>query len=116
MKNKIAVLLLTLGLSTNTFATAIGCTGNIQALAFSLPSTILQVNLGFGMWNICAFSSTVNGVPADTCKAWYSMLLTAKQSGNTVTFDFDNGTTTLQCSQIGNWASPNPMPYFIQIN
>jgi len=113
LMKKLAALFLALGFYSPSTYAAIACTGNVSLLALSPGNGIVQVSNGFGVWYLCSVSSVVNGVPTESCKAVYSTLLAAQASGRTMTMDFD---TTAQCSQLGNWAVPNPIPYYMQIN
>jgi hypothetical protein len=114
MKKKISALLLAFSFSTNAFS-AISCTGNIQVLALNPISGLVQLNIGYGWWYICSVSSAVNGVPVDTCKSLYSMMLADQASGRQMSLAFDTTNyPSLSCGTIGNWAVPTPFPYYIQ--
>ncbi len=98
--------------SSNTLAAAIVCTGQVSSLALNPTNGIVQANIGFGFWYLCSVSTSINGVPTEVCKTWYSTLLANQATGRPYSMYFDNG-TALQCSQLGNWAVPNPMPYYV---
>jgi hypothetical protein len=91
------------------------CPGQVSSIAISPVGGVLQVNAGTGVHYLCKFNEPMNGVHPEVCKAWYSMFLTAQASGRTITqyYDGTNGTT---CATLGNWAVPNPMPYYVELN
>jgi hypothetical protein len=88
------------------------CTGSVVGLALGPKSGILQVHNGYGWHYLCRFSSEFNGVHPETCKAWYSMFLTARASGKQVSQYYENGTV---CENLGSWKVPDPFPYFVSI-
>ncbi len=111
---KIATIGMGLALIISSFSANAGvkCTGDVIGLAIGPKSGILQVNNGYGWHYLCQFSAEYNGVHPDTCKAWYSMFLTAKASGKQVSQYYDNGTI---CENIGSWKVPVPFPYFVNL-
>ncbi|MCP4487137.1 MAG: hypothetical protein GY820_07450 [Gammaproteobacteria bacterium] len=106
----IAYIGFALSLASLTVNAGVKCTGLVTGLAIGPKSSILQVNNGYGWHYLCKFSAEYNGVHPDTCKAWYSMFLTAKASGKQVSQYYDNGTV---CENVGSWKVPTPFPYFV---
>jgi len=94
------------------------CGGAITYLGVNSSSS-LYVSMGpFGVWLICNLSSTSsNGgtsVTVDSCKAWYAALLTQKALGQSATLYFTstaNSNNGAECTAIGTWTSPSPLPY-----
>lgn len=89
------------------------CEGKVQSIAFGAGSGTLTANTGYGVHYLCNFNEVQFGVHPETCKAWYSMLLTAKASGKTIKQYYER--TDTNCSTLGNWAAPNPHPYYIEM-
>ena len=101
---------LTLLIGSLTANAGVACTGAVIGLAIGPTSGVLQVNNGYGWHYLCQFSGVYNGVHPDTCKAWYSMFLTARASGKQVSQYYDDGTV---CESLGSWMVPTPFPYFV---
>lgn len=111
MKKQIYTYILSLFIASSSLA-ATPCNGNVQTLAFNPANGIVQASIGYGVWYLCSVSQTYNGIDTATCKMWYSTLMTAKISNKKINMIFD---TTNSCNQIGNWANPNPMPYWVEV-
>ena len=92
---------------------AVMCEGKVHSIALNPVGGTLTVNAGNGVHHLCNFATTQNGVNPETCKAWYSMFLTAKASGKTIRQYYER--TDPNCGTIGNWAAPNPMPYYVEL-
>ena len=88
------------------------CRGDVTGLAIGPTSGLLQVNNSYGWHYLCKLSTEYNGVDPETCKAWYSMFLTAKASGKQVSQYYDDGT---DCESLGSWRVPVPFPYFVNL-
>jgi len=94
------------------------CSGQITYLGVNSASS-LYVSVGsFGIWPICNLAGTAsNGgssVPIDTCKAWYSALLTQKSQGSPITLYFtsnDTGNNGPDCVALVSWQVLSPLPY-----
>ena len=117
MRNATSALLLLLTCSlasAPSFSAQYTCTGLVIDLALN-PAGLVQANTGYGNHYLCSIGSVFNGITPEVCKAWYSMLTTAKVTGATVTqwYDTTQG-TALNCSQLQNWAAPSPIPYRIR--
>ncbi len=112
MKNLIIIII---GLTSNiAYAGNFACVGKVELIALGPSSSLLQVNTGFGTHYLCKFSESYNGVHPETCKAWYSMFLSAQASGREITQNYNDANGT-NCDTLGNWSVPNPMPYFVKI-
>lgn len=110
----LSLVLLSFIFFANSLAADIVCTGNVSTVAFGPTSGLLSVSNGYGVEYLCNFNQSYNGVDPRTCKAWYAMLLTAKASSKKISMHYD-ATTDWQCNQVGNWAVPNPFPYWVEI-
>jgi len=113
---KLAIVYIGLALVMNSLTANAGkCTGSVVGLAIGPTSGMLQVNNGYGWHYLCKFSTEFNGVHPETCKAWYSMFLTAKASGKQVSQYYDTGTSDTACENLGSWKVPTPFPYFVTL-
>jgi hypothetical protein len=95
------------------------CEGPITYLGLGYEAN-LTVSVGYGIWTICNLSSPMsNGgiaVNTDACKAWYASFLAAQKASTQVRIYFvstANTTNGPECSAIGSWVQPNPLPYFV---
>lgn len=92
------------------------CTGKVATLAFHPLNGILQVDTGYGVHYLCMIQAEYNGVHPEICKAWYSMLLTAKVAGKDIQQAYSQSPTGAQnCAELGSWVIPNPFPYHVKI-
>jgi len=113
MNRVIFSLMLALIFSVN--ANGFSCKGEVLSIAIGPTSGVLQVNAGHGVHYLCKLSGELNGVHQETCKAWYSMFLTAQASGRAVEqYYADSGNEG--CAGLGSWVTPNPIPYYVVIN
>lgn len=103
----LAALLLSVNVNAATF-----CKGKVITLGLGPQSGMLQINIGYGVWYLCSLKSTANGIDPSVCKAWYSMFLTAKETGSKINMAFDS---TTPCTGYGSWATPSVMPYWTDI-
>lgn len=74
----------------------------------------LSVSNGYGVHYLCNVNNEFNGVSPDVCKSWYSIALAAHASNKDLAqfYPFSSGQS---CASLGNWSTPTPMPYFINI-
>lgn len=99
------------------------CTGPITYLAINNAGH-LYIQLNFGVWSICNLrDSYTNGgstVYPETCRAWYAGLLASQKVWHSATLYFPSegnpSTNGPECAAIGNWVSPNPLPYHLDVN
>lgn len=97
------------------------CSGQISYLGLDYSGS-LNVSVGFGIWNICSFTSTSsNGgisIQPETCGAWYAAILASKKAGEPVMLYLTSSANTAngpECSAIGSWVVPSPLPYFLNV-
>lgn len=97
------------------------CSGSISYLGLSYDG-VLVVSVGFGIWNVCnvntSYSNGGISLESATCRAWYASILAAKKTGDPVVLYFLSNANTSngpECSAIGSWVMPNPLPYFLQV-
>ena len=113
---KLLTLLFALFIPSTSYAANFSCQGKVSTLALSPVGGTLQVNAGHGVHYLCTFHAEYNGVHPEICKAWYSMFLTAKIAGKEIKQYYSQTTGGAQnCSELGTWTDPNPMPYFVEI-
>lgn len=91
------------------------CSGKVTLLALHPQNGIVQVSNGHGVHYLCQLQAVYQGVPAEVCSAMYSMLLAAKASGKAINFMYSSPDDAKSCATLGNWAVPDPFPYFIEI-
>lgn len=96
------------------YAENFSCEGEVKYIGIHPTAGTLQVDIGRGVHYLCALHEEINGVHPEICKAWYSMYLTAQASGRKV-LQYYSGENGTNCSTLGNWAVPNPMPYHIAL-
>jgi hypothetical protein len=96
-------------------ANAFSCKGDVLSIGLGPTNGLLQVDAGYGIHYLCKLNEEFNGVDPETCKAWYSMFLTAQASARAIEQYYRDG-NGLSCSNLGSWAIPNPMPYYVVIN
>ena len=99
------------------------CGGNITYLGLNYTGTVVVAVAGFGIWSICNFNEPIsNGgitIGPETCRAWYATLLANQKANQAVTLYFTSSANTsngAECTALGNWSLPNPLPYFMQIS
>lgn len=99
----------------------IACKGNVSYLGLNSDGS-MHISVGFGIWRICNFNSAfANGgvtIEAATCRAWYAGILASKASGTQVSIYLSSsasGTNGPECSAIGTWTAPSPLPYFLDV-
>ena len=116
MKTIAKLLLTALGLAVvSTAHASFICSGLISFLGMSRDGSVYLAN-GFGVWNICTVAATLDGAPADACKAWYASLLSAQKTGTRTRVYFNNADGPENgslCSSVGNWVVPGALLYFI---
>ena len=78
------------------------CAGPVSGVQIS-PGGVLSASSYAGLsWvHLCSVEAATNGVSADTCKAIYSMLLTAQATGKSVRLWFNDDPNT--CASHGPW-------------
>ena len=125
-RKKIKKMCVAMGATSLLFAQSafanFSCSGTVQYLAVNSGSSLYVVIGTFGVWAICGLNgSTSNGgttVNVDACKAWYSALLANQKTGSVITFYFasaSNGANGPECTALGTWVLPNPVPYHMEI-
>lgn len=92
------------------------CTGYVAKIAMHPINGLLQVDAGYGVHYLCKIGAEENGVTAESCAALYSSFLAAQASGRQVTLAYnENGGTAQNCSELGNWTTPDPFPYHVSL-
>ncbi len=116
MKKKICMVVCLLLFCSTNYATAgmFTCSGLVLSLALGPTNGKLQVNTGYGVHYLCSFDVEFNNVHTEVCKAWYSMFLTALVTNREIVQYYQDSAGT-NCSTLGSWAVPNPMPYYVTI-
>lgn len=102
-----------LALGAQNASAGIICSGQISGLAIGPTSGILQTNYGHGWHYLCSFKAEHNGVAPEVCKIWWSMLLSAQSQNKEVQFYYDDSWG--DCSNLPNWHTPVPGPYFVNV-
>lgn len=69
------------------------CTGTVQFAGLNPASGLLLVNYGYGVQYHCKVGETWNDVPAESCRAFYSMLLSAQLSGKRLQASYNDDFT-----------------------
>lgn len=105
----LGLLLLT---SASAHANPIWCTGTISHLWVD-SGGIVQV---LSSWRqdhtaICSITNTWNAIPADLCRSWYALLLTARASGQRITTMYFHNST---CSTLPTYNS-TPAPSYVML-
>ncbi len=112
MTNWLRTVLLIMCLMASPFARAVTtCSGPINDLHLNTNGT-LYVDVGHGVWAICAMSTSMGGVDPATCRAWYAGLLAAQKTGHAVTLYLSSGT----CATIGSWVVVTPNLYHLNLH
>jgi hypothetical protein len=100
-------------------AATISCTTTVSGIAVSPGGTVVPTLDGMGspyMCNLTAAQPTSLGpISIEICRAWVSMFITAKTSGQRVTliFDYGTGAAPATCSAVDlNWKIPPVFPYY----
>jgi len=88
------------------------CVGTVSKVALN-PQGLVQVDYGYGVHYLCSVSQNHGDFTPETCKATYSMLLSAFHAQSEVHFFFAH--TYATCADLPNWASLNPSPYHITL-
>ena len=84
-----ALLLMATGISQPAGAVGFICPpGPISYISINMVGD-LYTSAGYGRIKICNTKTDSFGVYAETCKLWYSMLLTAQSLGRPVSMSFD---------------------------
>lgn len=99
------------------------CGGNITYLGLNYTGAVVVAVNGFGIWTICSVNESIaNGgitIGPETCKSWYATLLANQKANQGITFYFTSSANTsngAECTAMGSWVAPNPLPYFMQIS
>lgn len=117
-----ALLLGTMGYAASASAATLPCTTKVTGVAVAPGGTVLVTLQGIGTPKICELNSTMIGpgvgsISPEVCKAWVSMFLTAKASGQNFSFIIDYGTNPApaSCQNLAsfNYAIPDPFPYWV---
>lgn len=96
---KVAIFAFLLLLSHGAFA-GTQCTSVIKGVALQPNGSVFLQS--FKNWNwlaVCNVNHEANNTPPESCKAIYSLLLSAQMSGKQVSFWFNNGRTCSAESQ-----------------
>ena len=76
------------------------CTSTIKGVSLQPNGSVYLEK--FGNWNwlsVCSVNTDANRTNPESCKAIYSLLLSAQISGRKVSFWFNNGRDCTACSQ-----------------
>lgn len=103
----IAILALAPSAQANLF-----CSGTLTRVSMH-PNGVLQINIGYGVHYLCSFTQNYGSFTPETCRAAYSMLLSAYHAGSPVTLAFNANYTA--CTELPDWAEFNPSPYHIAL-
>jgi len=90
------------------------CAGKLSKLALSPQYGTVQIDYGYGVHYLCSVIQNQGLFTPETCKATYSMLLSAFHAQTEVSFIFAD--TYTSCADLPNWAPLNPSPYHISLN
>ena len=88
------------------------CTGTLTRLSMH-PNGTLQINIGYGTQYLCSFTQNHGTFTPETCRAVYSLLLSAYHAQSPVTLAFTGNYVT--CQDLPDWASFDPSPYHIAL-
>ena len=113
MKNILACLA-TLVVAVNSYAANFSCAGKVSSIGLNPINGTLHVNAGYGVHYLCKVHTEFNGVHPEICRTWYSMFLAAQASDRKVEQYYNDGNGT-NCTTLGSWAVPNPMPYYVEL-
>lgn len=91
---------------------ALTCAGSVSYLGLSQTGTV-HINVGYGVWYLCSTTSAFNGFTPEGCRANFALILAARAQSQGLAIYFDNSISS--CSSIGNWTTPTPGPYHIQV-
>lgn len=103
----IAILALAPSAHANLF-----CSG-VPTLVAMHPNGPLQINIGYGVGFLCSFTQNYGSFTPETCRAVYSMLLSAYHAKSTVILAFNANYTV--CEDLPNWGAFDPSPYHIAL-
>ena len=97
-------------------AVAVGyyCDGKVTQVGLNNGDGRLWVSYGsIGWQQICAIGGAVNGVQADSCRGWLSLLLSAQAQDRTVRFYYYSDTpgNPASCAGFQSWGTYSP--YFV---
>lgn len=98
------------------------CGGDASISGVAQRSTgYLSVATSFGTFYICNVGEAANGISAETCQGWLTMLMAARGMNKPVTFYFDtadstNSDLTAPYCTAANFAGYSRVPYYIQVN
>ncbi len=90
------------------------CAGTLSKVALHPQYGTLQIDYGYGVHYLCSVIQNEGLFTPETCKAAYSLLLSAFHAQTEVRFFFADTYTT--CADLPNWAALNPSPYHISLN
>ena len=82
-------------------ASTITCSGDVDRLYLRASDGDVMVNYGHGMHLICNLNGTRYGITSESCKAFYSTLLTARSTGQPV--DIYYRPEAVSCAALGDW-------------
>ena len=94
-------------------ADGLNCQSQVNSVAASYTGSV-AFDGGYGFMQICSTAGVTNGISADTCKTYLSMLMTAHSTGRLVSLSFDTewygnaGLTSCTVGAFGNWAWHSP--------
>lgn len=69
------------------------CVGTVQFAGLNPASGLLLINYGYGVQYHCKVTETWNDVPPESCKALYSMLLSAQLAGKRLQASYNDDFT-----------------------
>ena len=106
-------------IATPAAAATFSCASNVQSV-FQAGSGTVWVTTSQGTFTFCAVTASSNGIAADTCKSWLSMLLTARGLSKQVKFYFDtadtpNANMTSPYCEAANFNWVTRVPYFVEL-
>jgi hypothetical protein len=92
-------------------------------VGLSYPGGVVSSVGGFGFSAVCSLTDSIESggiaVAPETCRAWNATFLANQKANEGVTPYFTSPANTAngpECTALGSWVTPNPLPYFIQIS
>lgn len=130
MRNKISAIFLGIVFATCAVPAqaAFTCTGNVSSISIHVDGRLIT-NYGHGEHIICNLEGLtmtegqyiVNNMPKSICQSIYTLLMTAKATGKTVSMIYDplqgpRPNRATSCTELGSGVWPNPPAYKIYLN
>lgn len=96
------------------------CTATVSVVALTPDGTVVANFNGMGWPYLCNINTptttSIGTITPEACKGLFSLLITAKTSGQAFTIGIDYGAAAAPatCNNLANfnWGFPNPYPYW----